>query len=154
MGNPYFGFAINLHSNPATCSAESALGTLQSDTSCEYGMYVVWAKDGGLTWDGGGGLIPGSAASPYRVNSSTETGTHFFPAIAAGDPGQVAVSYLRPPAILPTDPYGKANPGGCAGPVQGNPPSYPLCSWNLYAAQSLNLTSSPSTATWTATQIT
>ncbi len=115
QGNPYFGFDVNLNSNPATCSAESAAGTVQSDASCEYDMYVVWSADGGATWNGGGGVIPGSAATAYRVNPTPETGTHFFPAIAAGKPGQVDVAYLRAPQILPTDPLGKADPGGCAG---------------------------------------
>src|SRR5438477_7932772 len=157
QGNPYFGFTINLNANPATCSAESTAGTVQSDTSCEYDMYVVWSKNGGTTWDGGGGLIPGSAATAYRVNPVSETGTHFFPAIAAGDPGKVDVAYLRTTEILPTDAFGKADPGGCAGPgpANGNPTTYPpTCSWNLYGAQSLNLTSSPGSATWTTTQIT
>jgi hypothetical protein len=157
QGNPYFGFANNLNANPATCSAESTAGTVQSDTSCEYDMYVVWSSDGGRTWDGGGGLIPGSATRAYRVNPAGETGTHFFPAIAAGDPGKVEVAYLRTSEILPTDPFGKADPGGCAGPgpANGNPTTYPPpCQWNLFAGQSLNLTSSPATATWTTTQIT
>jgi hypothetical protein len=155
QGNPYFGFAINLNANPATCSAESAAGTVQTDSSCEYDMYVVWSNNGGTTWDGGGGLIPGSAAKPYRVNPPSETGTHFFPAIAAGAPGQVDVAYLRTTEILPTDAFGKANPGGCAGPITGNPPTYPpACQWNLYAAQSLNLTASPGQATWATTQVT
>ena len=157
QGNPYFGFAVNLSSNPATCSAESTAGTVQSDSSCEYDMYVVWSSNGGATWDGGGGLIPGSAATAYRVNPTTETGTHFFPAIAAGNPGQVDVAYLRAPQILPTDPLGKADPGGCAGPgpTNGNPTTYPpACTWNLYAAQSLNLTNGVGRATWAITPIT
>ena len=157
QGNPYFGFTINLNSDPAKCSAESLAGTVQSDTSCEYDMYVVWSRNGGATWDGGGGLIAGSAAKPYRVSSPRETGTHFFPAITAGNPGQVDVAYLRTPEILPTDAFGKANPGGCAGPgpANGNPPNYPpACQWNLFAAQSLDLTSSPGRATWATTQIT
>jgi hypothetical protein len=157
QGNPYFGFAVNLNSNPVTCSAKSAAGTLQGDTSCEYDMYVVWSANGGTTWDGGGGLIPGSAAKPYRVNPLGETGTHFFPAIAAGAPGQVAVAYLRSPTILPTGTLGKANPGGCAGPgpANGNPTTYPpACAWNLYAAQSLNLMSGTAGATWATSQIT
>src|SRR5436309_1825471 len=103
QGNPYFAMDVNLSSNPATCSAESTAGTVQSDPSCEYDMYVVWSRDGGATWDGGGGLIPGSAAAAYRVNPTGETGTHFFPAIAAGNPGQVDVAYLRAPQILQTD---------------------------------------------------
>jgi hypothetical protein len=156
QGNPYFGFAVNLNSNPGTCSVTTATKVLPTDPSCEYDMYVVWSKDGGTTWDGGGGLIPGSAATPYRVNPPSETGTHWFPAIAAGAPGQVDVAYLLTPDILPTGPLGKANAGGCAGPgpTNGNPLTYPLCSWNLYAAQSLNLTSSPAEATWTTTTIT
>jgi hypothetical protein len=157
QGNPYFGFDINLNSNPATCSAESAAGTVQSDPSCEYDMYVVWSSNGGTTWDGGGGLVPGSARTAYRVNPTSEGGTHFFPAITASNPGQVEVAYLRTPEIIPTDAFGKANPGGCAGPgpANGNPTTYPpTCSWNLFAAQSLNLTSSPASATWARTQIT
>ncbi|HET7419752.1 MAG TPA: sialidase family protein [Candidatus Dormibacteraeota bacterium] len=156
QGNPYYGFANNLSSNPATCSAESTAGTVQSDFSCEYDMYVVWSADGGQTWDGGGGLIPGSAGKAYRVNGAAETGTHWFPAIAAASPGKVDVAYLRTTEILPTDAFGKADAGGCAGPqATGNPPTYPPpCKWNLYAAQSTNLTSSPAAATWTVTQIT
>src|SRR5207249_4320992 len=157
QGNPYFGFATNLNSNPATCSAESAAGSVQSDTSCEYDMYVVWSSDGGTTWDGGGGLITGSAARAYRVNPASETGTHFFPAIAAGNPGQVDVAYLRSTTIVPTDPLGKADPGGCAGPgpANGNPTTYPpACAWNLYGAQSRNLSSGVDAATWAVTPIT
>jgi hypothetical protein len=155
QGNPYFGFAINLNATPL-CATESTAGTVQGDKSCEYDMYVVWSRDGGKTWDGGGGLINGSAATPYRVNPTTESGTHFFPAIAAGAPGQVAVAYLRTTEILPTDSLGKADPGGCAGPnAPGNPPTFPPeCQWNLYAAQSVNLTSSPANATWTTTPLT
>ena len=152
QGNPYFGFAAQAPgSNPATCAAESAAGTLQSDTSCQYNMNVVWSQDGGATWDGGGGLIPGSAATAYQVNPPGETGTHFYPAIAAGNPGQVDVAYLYTPTVLPTNPGGKALAGGCAGPdpTIGNPPTYPAaCNWNLYFGQSVNLTSTPDTATW------
>ena len=157
QGNPYFGLDVNLNANPATCAAESTAGTVQSDTSCEYDMYVVWSRDGGATWDGGGGLVPGSAAAAYRVNPKTETGTHFFPAIAAGNPGQVDVAYLRSTEILPTDPLGKADPGGCAGPgpANGNPTTYPpACPWNLYAGQSLNLLQGVGGATWATSPIT
>jgi hypothetical protein len=156
-GNPYFAFATTLNANPATCAAESTAGTVQSDSSCEYDMYVIWSSNGGSTWDGGGGLIPGSAARAYRVNPASETGTHFFPAIAAGDPGRVDVAYLRSTEILPTDPLGKADPGGCAGPGpdNGNPPTYPpACQWNLYAGQSLNLTAGTGGASWAISQIT
>ena len=145
QGNPYFGLAVNLSSNPATCSAESTAGTVQSDPSCEYDMYVVWSSNGGATWDGGGGPGPGQRGRGVPGQpGQARRGTHFFPAITAGDPGQVDVAYLRTTEILPTDPFGKADPGGCAGPgpANGNPTTYPpTCSWNLYAGQSLNLTS-------------
>jgi hypothetical protein len=157
QGNPYFGLAVNLSSNPLTCAAESTAGTVQSDSSCEYDMYVVWSADGGATWDGGGGLIPGSAAQAYRVNPASETGTHFFPALAARSPGRVDVAYLRSSEILPTDPLGKADPGGCAGPgpANGNPTTYPPpCPWNLYAGQSLNLNAGVGGASWAISQIT
>src|SRR5207302_9145263 len=126
----------------------------QSDTSCEYDMYVVWSNNGGTVWDGGGGLIPGSAARPYRVNPAAERGTHFFPSIAAGDPGKVDVAYLRTSEIVPTDSLGKALPGGCAGPgpANGNPPTYrPACPWNLSAAQPVNLGQGPGRAPGPAT---
>jgi hypothetical protein len=157
QGNPYFAFGVNGSANPVTCSAESTAGTVQSDPSCEYDMELVWSSDGGATWDGGGGLIPGSARQAYRVNPPTETGTQFFPAIAAGNPGQVDLAFLRTPTILPTDTLGKADPGGCGGPgpANGNPTTYPpACQWNLYAAQSLNLSKGVSGATWTISQIT
>ncbi|MEA2677755.1 MAG: repeat-like domain [Chloroflexota bacterium] len=154
-GNPYFAFATNLNANPATCGAESAAGTLQSDTSCEYDMYLVWSNDTGSTWDGGGGLIPGSAATPYRINPPSDTGTHFFPAIAAELPGEVVVAYLRTPTILPLNAHGKALPGGCGGPGNGNPSTFPAaCNWNLWAAQSVNLKKGVNNAVWKPTQIT
>jgi hypothetical protein len=149
-GNPYFAFLTNLDSNAQVCGAESSAGTVQSDPTCEYNMYVVWSKDAGATWDGGGGTIPGSAAAPYRVNPPQETGTHWFPAIAADAPGHVDVAYLRSTTILPTGPSGKADPGGCAGSKsQLSPPTYPAsCKWFLYAAQSVNLNLPPDKATW------
>ena len=51
-----------------------------------------------------------------------ETGTHFFRAIAASNPGQVDVAYLGTSAMIPTDALRKANAGGCAGrgPANGN----------------------------------
>ena len=151
-GNPYFGFAVQgLADNPAVCAAESTAGAVQSDASCAYNMDVVWSPDGGVTWDGGGGLITGSAATAYQVNPPSEVGTHFFPAIAAHDPGQVDVAYLYTPTILPTDPFGKADPGGCGGSVPAYPPA---CQWDLYAGQSLNLTADTGHATWTTTKVT
>lgn len=150
-GNPYFAYVTDANADAPVCGGESTAGTVQSDPSCEYDMYVIWSDDAGAIWDGGGGLISGSAAQPYRVNPVQETGTHWFPAIAVDTPGHVDVAYLRTTTILPTGPTGKADPGGCAGGgLAGKPPTYPApCKWYLYAAQSTDLTASPSDAKWT-----
>jgi hypothetical protein len=55
----------------------------------------AWSNDGGSTWDGGGGTIPGSAAAAYEVDPSNGRQTDVFPTIAAGDPGKVDVGWLR-----------------------------------------------------------
>lgn len=156
QGNPYYGFATPAPGdNPATCSAESAQGTVQSDPSCAYHMWVAWSNDGGTTWDGGGGALPGTAATAYEVDAASQAQTDVFPAIAAGSPGQVDVAWLRTNEIEPTDTLGKFDPGGCAGPGNGNPAFYPpTCSWNLYAGQSLNLSAGPGKATWTTGAVT
>jgi hypothetical protein len=155
-GNPYFAYVTDGHAVAPVCGAESTAGTVQSDPSCEYDMYVIWSRDAGATWDGGGGALPGSAASAYQVNPSQDIGTHWFPAIAADTPGHVDVAYLHTPTILPTGPTGKADPGGCAGSTSNaTPPTYPTaCKWALYAAQSSDLTKAPGKATWSITNVT
>lgn len=125
VGNPYFGFAVN---NPAYTPATCAFPNNPQTPDCEYDMNVVWSPDGGVTWGDGKGTIPGSASTAYRVN--TDTGTHWFPTIAAYGPGQVAVAYLRTTDVIPTDPNGKQHPGGCAAP---RCTSHDL--WDLYTAQ-------------------
>jgi hypothetical protein len=156
QGNPYYAFTTSSPSgNPATCAAESTAGTVQSDPTCAYHTWVAWSADGGTTWDGGGGIVPGSAATAYLVDQGTAAQTDVFPAIAAGDPGKVDVAFLRTNETEPTDPAGKFDPGGCAGPGNGNPSFYPpTCGWNLYAGQSLDLTSPTGLATWTTGAVT
>lgn len=158
QGNPYLGFTSpGPGENFTTCATESSLGTVQSDPSCAFHMWVVWSANGGDTWDGGGGLIPGSAASAYEVDTANVPGTDVFPTIAAAGPGQVDVSWLHTTEIVPTDDLGKFLPGGCAGPgpANGNPTTYPpTCSWNLFAAQSLNLTATPGLDKWLSAQLT
>lgn len=157
-GNPYIAFtAPGPADNPAVCAAESAVGTVQSDVTCDTHTWVVWSSDGGNTWNGGGGLIPGSAAAAAEVDPSTTAGTDVFPTIAAAGPGQVDVSWLHTNEIVPTDALGKFLPGGCAGPgpANGNPTTYPpICSWNLVAGQTRTLTSSPSQSSWVTAQLT
>jgi hypothetical protein len=158
QGNPYIAFATPGPSdNPATCAAESTAGTVQSDPTCAYHMWVVWSSDGGPTWDGGGGGDPtgGSAATAYLVDHSNAAQTDVFPAIAAGNPGEVDVAWLHTNEIEPTDPLGKFDPGGCAGPGNGNPSFYPpTCKWTLHAGQSLDLTDPPSKAVWARSTLT
>jgi hypothetical protein len=144
QGNPYFGFTMNLNSDP-TCDGP----TNPQTANCEFDTYVVWSPDGGATWKGGSGTVPGSAGTPYKVNS--DQGTHFFPWIAAGAPGHVVVTYLRTPQIIATGPNGKEIPGSC----------YPVgaCTftgaWNLWAGQTADLaTGDPSTVRFATGQIT
>jgi hypothetical protein len=141
QGNPYFAFATPAPSdNPARCAAESTAGTVQSDPTCAYHMWVAWSADGGSTWDGGGGALPRTAAAAFNVDLPSKRQTDVFPAIAAGLPGEVDVAWLNTNEIEPTDPLGKFDPGGCGGPDNGNPTFYPpTCKWNMRAAQSLNL---------------
>jgi hypothetical protein len=155
-GNPYFAFATPAPSdNPATCAAESTGGTVQSDPTCAYHMWVAWSADGGSTWDGGGGSLPGTAAAAFNVDLASKRQTDVFPAIAAGLPGEVDVAWLNTNEIEPTDPLGKFDPGGCGGPGPANPTFYPpTCKWNLRAAQSLNLRVRPGRASWSITQVT
>jgi hypothetical protein len=81
----------------------------------EFDIYVSASFDQGATFKG-----------PFKVN--TTKGTHYFPAIDAGRPGQVDVAYLATPTVVPTAPYGKPQPGGDADAV-----------WYVYMAQTLNL---------------
>jgi hypothetical protein len=116
-------------------------------------MYVAWSPDGGTTWDGGGGLIPGSGATAFKVNS--DMGTHWFPWIAALNPGQVDVAYLETSDIIPTDVNGKQHPGGC---FSATGTCTATSQWYLWAGQSSDLLTgvgnvNPS-PTWGLTKIT
>jgi hypothetical protein len=156
-GNPYMGFATPGPSdNPVTCASESTAGTVQKDPSCAYHMWVVWSKNGGKTWDGGGGLVAGSAKTAYEVDPSKKPQTDVFPAITAGDPGKVDVAWLHTNEIEPTDPLGKFDEGGCAGPKPvGAAPFYPPpCKWNLFTGQSLDLNRPPGKAKFAIRQAT
>jgi hypothetical protein len=146
QGNPYFGFNNNLNWDP-TCASPTNPQTV----NCEYDMYIVWSPDGGATWQGGSGLVPGSAGKAFKVNS--DTGTHWFPAIAAGDPGQVDVAYLKTSNVIATDAVGKALPGGCF----PSPACASTAQWYLWAGQSVDLLQNGAAnqnPTWVLTQVT
>ena len=64
------------------------------------------------------------------VKANLGTGTHYYPAVAAGKPGQIVVAYIETPDVIPTTAYGKPSPGGDA-------TSY----WTVSVAQSLNFNS-------------
>jgi hypothetical protein len=111
QGNPYVGYVMNIKS--------------------EYDIQLEASFDGGTTWNG---ETDGTGA-PYQVNN--DSGTHFFPAIAAGNPGQVDVAYLDTPTLIGSTPNGKPNePSGDAN-----------ADWNLYIGQSTNLLSGAPTFT-------
>ena len=115
QGNPYVAFADNIGD--------------------EWDMWVMSSFDGGKTWNG----KSDGTGKPYKVNS--DTGTHFFPAIAVGDPGKVDVAWIGTPTKIDTLPYGKPSPGGGAG-----------ASWYTFTAQSLD--ENTGTPHWTQTKVT
>jgi hypothetical protein len=113
-GNPYIAFSM--------------------PTLGEWDTFVMASFDNGATWNG----KSDGTGVPYTVNA--DTGSHYFPAIAAGDPGRVDVVYLRSPGLVPVLPDGKPKPGGD-----------PNMLWSIYVAQSLDLNlGSP---TWTITDV-
>lgn len=82
----------------------------------EFDIWATASFDGGDTW-----------LRPARVNASA--GTHYYPAIAAGRPGEVVVAYLATSDVVPTTPYGKPQPAADQN-----------SDWRVYLAQSLDLT--------------
>src|SRR5205823_4156139 len=90
--------------------------------------YVSASFDGGQTWN-------------KPLDATADTGTHFFPAIAAGDPGHVAVAYIVTPTVIPQLPYGKPFPGESAS-----------AKWFVSIARTLDMKSSH--PTWTSEQLT
>ena len=121
-GNPYVAWTMNSGSIPHT----GAPGD-------QWNIYVSASFDGGKTWN-----KPINGA-PYVATS--DTGTHFFPAIAAGDPGHVVVAYIVTPSVIPQLPYGKPFPG-----------EDPKAKWFVSMARTLDLTSGH--PTWTREQLT
>jgi len=119
QGNPYVAFGDDLTHEVG-------------QTTGDWNMYVMASQldaTGAPSWSG-----------PFQANTSA-TKTNFFPAITAGNPGQVDVAYIGSSSEEPTLPYGKPQPGGD-----------PNATWNVFFAQSLNLTSAA--PTWTVTQVT
>lgn len=113
VGNPYIAFTMNLVQ--------------------DFDVWVTDSLDGGATW-----LKPVKASGD---SAETHMRTHYFPAIGAGDPGKVFVSYIATDTAVPTAPWGKPMPG-----ADNN------ADWYVWAAQSLNLNGvSP---TFTNTQVT
>ncbi|MGZ4140414.1 MAG: sialidase family protein [Actinomycetota bacterium] len=111
-GNPYVAWTMNSGSLPHTGAAGD-----------QWNIYVSASFDGGKTWNAATG------GAPYTV--TTDTGTHFFPAIAAGDPGRVVLAYIATRSVIPQLPYGKPFPGEDAN-----------ARWDVYLSRTLNLTSS------------
>ena len=116
-GNPYVAWTMNSGSIPHTGAAGD-----------QWNIYVSASFDGGGTW-----------SKPYDATS--DTGTHFFPAITAGDPGHIVVAYIVTPAVIPQLPYGKPFPGESAD-----------AKWFVSMARTVDLSSGH--PTWTREQLT
>jgi hypothetical protein len=108
QGNPYIAFSMNL--------------TNGQDPSGEYDVWVIDSTNGGVSWNG----HPGGANVPYRASCCK--GTHYFPAIAVGDPGHVVVAWLHTLTNTPALPSGKPDFS-----AQDN------ANWKVVAAQTTNL---------------
>jgi len=87
QGNPYIGFTMNLTNN--------------QDPNGAYDTWVVYSNNGGVSWNG----TAGGASVPYRASCCK--GTHYFPAIAVGDPGHVVMAWLHTYTNTPALPSGK-----------------------------------------------
>jgi hypothetical protein len=87
--------------------------------------FDVWASASfdGATW-----------MQPAKVN--LDTGTHYFPAISAGRPGQIDVAWIATPDIVPATANGKPFPGADAN-----------SDWKVFVGQSLNFNSGQPTFT-------
>jgi hypothetical protein len=116
-GNPYVAWTLNSGDIPHTGAAGD-----------QWNIYVSGSLDGGQTWN-------------KPLDATSDTGTHFFPAIAAGDPGHVVVAYIVTPTVIPQLPYGKPFPGESAD-----------AKWFVSIARTLDMTSSH--PTWTREQLT
>jgi hypothetical protein len=117
LGNPYVAWTLNSGSLPHTGAAGD-----------QWNIYVSASFNGAQTW-----------SAPY--NATSDTGTHFFPAIAAGDPGHVVVAYIVTPTVIPQLPYGKPFPGESAS-----------AKWFVAMSRTLDLTSGH--PTWAREQLT
>jgi hypothetical protein len=123
VGNPYVSWTMNSGSLPHTGAAGD-----------QWNVYVSASFDGGKKWNG----KSDGTGMPIKVTS--DTGTHFYPAIAAGDPGHVVIAYIVTTSVIPQLPYGKPRPG-----------EDPKAKWFVYLSRSLDLTSSH--PTWVREQL-
>jgi hypothetical protein len=101
-GNPYVSFSMNI--------------------GAEFDIWVEASYDGGKSWNG----KTDGTGKPFRANVGK--GTHYFPAIAAGAPGKIAVAYLGTKTIVGTRPNGKPDPT-----------TDTKSSWNAFVSESVNL---------------
>jgi hypothetical protein len=110
-GNPYMSVADNLKFDATT------------QNSGEWDVYLFASFDGGKTWNKAHG------GKPYKVSKSK--GTHYYPAVAAGDPGMVDVAWIETDKKPNVSPYGKPEePAGMA-----------AAKWNVFMGQTRNLKS-------------
>ncbi|HCP60956.1 MAG TPA: hypothetical protein DIU14_00565, partial [Actinobacteria bacterium] len=75
--------------------------TNAQDPTGQFDTWLEASLDGGTKWNG----KSDGTGTPYRASCCV--GTHYFPAIAVGDPGQVDMAWLRTKFVTPTTPNGK-----------------------------------------------
>jgi hypothetical protein len=115
-GNPYIAFTMNL--------------TNKQDPSGEFDTWLEASFNGGKTWNG---KTDGSG-TPYRASCCP--GTHYFPSVAAGNPGHVVMAWLHTKFVTQPLPSGKPDFKS-----QDN------ANWRLTVAESTNVKSGH--PTWT-----
>jgi hypothetical protein len=109
-GNPYLAFTMNIKNS--------------QEKNDQYDTWLVASFDGGKTWNG----KTDGTGEPYKVSCCK--GTHYFPSVAAGDPGHVVLAWLHTWFVTPALPNGKPD-----FTTQSN------ANWRVVTAQTVNLKS-------------
>ena len=151
QGNPYIAFDTQAPTqNPATCFSDSRRHRPErQDLRLQHVRGLVARRRQHLGRRGGSPPAP-AAAKAYRANPASETGTDVFPTIAAGDPARsTSATSTRIPSCRPRRWASSCRAGARA------PTNFPArCHWNVETSQSLNLSNTPATATFTKVQAT
>lgn len=121
MGELFPDMTLDRKGNPYVVVADNLKFDATTQDKGEWDVYLFASFDGGKHWN------KAHNGKPYKVSKST--GTHYFPAVAAGDPGMVDVAWIETNKLPAVSLYGKPEyPSGMAGAL-----------WNVYMGQTRNL---------------